>query len=83
MKSSSELLGVLFDALSGELHALDSVKLQYPLQGFDSIEELRRAIFVAHTRGYIHYPEEAFGGTFYLDLTEEGRELLPPTPRSR
>jgi len=83
MKSGSELLRVLFDALSAELHALDAVKLRYPLRGFETIEELRRAIRVAHTRGYIHYPEEAVGGVFYLDLTEEGRVLLPPTPRKR
>ena len=83
MKSSSDLLGVLFGALSEELHALDAVKLQYPLQGFESIAELRRAVHVAHTRGYIHYPQEAVGGTFYLDLTEEGRERIPPTPGQR
>ena len=83
MKPSSDLLSVLFDALSEGLHALDAVKLQYPLQGFDSIEELRRAVCVAHARGYIHHPQEAVGGTFYLDLTEEGRERLPPTPRPR
>ena len=83
MKSSSDLLGVLFDALSEELHALDAVKLQYPLQGFESIEELRRAVRVAHTRGYILYPQETLGGTFYLDLTEEGRERLPPMPGQR
>jgi hypothetical protein len=83
MKSSSDLLGVLFDALSEGLHALDAVKLQYPLQGFESIEELRRAVCAAHARGYIHHPQEAVGGTFYLDLTEEGRERLPPTARLR
>lgn len=54
MKSSSHLLCVFFNALSDELHALDAVKLQYPLQGFESIEELRRAVRVAHTRGFIH-----------------------------
>jgi hypothetical protein len=51
------------------------------MQGFESIEDLRRAIRVAHARGFIHYPEETFGGTFYLDLTEEGRGLLSPPPR--
>lgn len=78
MKSDFELLSALFDALSTASHTFDAVKLQYPLKGFESIEEVRHAIRVAHSRGYIQYPEENIGGSFHLDLTEEGRDLLPP-----
>jgi hypothetical protein len=78
MRSEFDLLSSFFDALSQEPHAFDTVKLQYPAPGFDSIEEMRRAVRIAHSRGFIQYPEEGIDGVFHLDLTEEGRDLLPP-----
>jgi hypothetical protein len=78
MRTEFDLLGAFFDALSHEPHAFDAMKLQYPAPGFESIEDMRRAVRVAHARGFIKYPEEGIGGVFHLDLTEEGRDLLPP-----
>ncbi len=78
VRSEFDLLGAFFHALSQEPHAFDAVKLQHPAPGFESVEEMRRAVRVAHARGFIQYPQEGIGGVFQLDLTEEGRDLLPP-----
>jgi hypothetical protein len=56
-------LGALFDALSTAPHAFDALKLGFPVQVFESMEEVRQAIRVAPSLGQFARRESAQAST--------------------
>ena len=77
MKTDQELLTALFDAIPLEARAVESIRLQHPIEGLDTVDDLRRAVEPAAQRGYLHTPEDVLAGGIFVSLTQTGRELLP------